>query len=198
MRKKIVFLTGAGVSKESGINTFRDSGGLWEGFNVEEVASPKGWKEHPEKILEFYNTRRKQLDEVQPNSAHIAIAELEKEYDVCVVTQNVDDLYERAGSTNVIHLHGELKLACSSKNKTLVVPYDKEIKIGDLHPDGSQLRPFIVWFGEAVPELGNAKLPIRNADYLVIVGTSLEVYPAANLWRYCLSDRLYRPKSKVR
>ena len=122
MRKKVVFLTGAGVSKESGINTFRDSGGLWEGYDIHEVASPEGWAERPEKVLEFYNARRKQLDEVQPNAAHIAIAELEKDYDVCVVTQNVDDLHERAGSTNVIHLHGELKLACSSNDKSLVVP----------------------------------------------------------------------------
>lgn len=191
MRKKIVFLTGAGVSAESGVKTFRDHDGLWEGVDVMEVASIDGWRKDREKVLRFYNQRRQQLDEVVPNAAHLAIAELEKDYDVVVITQNVDDLHERAGSSKILHLHGELKKMCSSNNKKLTLPYDKDIQIGDKHEDGSQLRPFIVWFGEDVPMIEDATLEIRKADIVVIVGTSLQVYPAAGLWEYAKTDELY-------
>lgn len=181
---KIVFLTGAGVSRESGIKTFRDHDGLWEGHSVDEVASIQGWRKDREKVLNFYNERRRQLDEVKPNLAHELIALLEKNHEVVVITQNVDDLHERAGSTNVIHLHGELRKMCSSNNKNLILPYDKDIQIGDKHEDGSQLRPFIVWFGEDVPMMDIAYKQVREADILVVIGTSLEVYPAAGLIRY--------------
>lgn len=181
---KIVFLTGAGVSRESGIKTFRDHDGLWEGHSVEEVASIQGWRKDREKVLKFYNERRKQLDEVKPNLAHELIASLEKDHEVVVITQNVDDLHERAGSTNVIHLHGELRKMCSSLNKNSTLPYDKDIEIGDKHEDGSQLRPYIVWFGEDVPKMFEATNQVMNADILVVVGTSLNVYPAAGLTQY--------------
>jgi NAD-dependent deacetylase len=182
-KTKIVFLTGAGISAESGIQTFRDADGLWMGHKVEDVASPQGWKKNKQLVLDFYNKRRKELNTVEPNLAHKTIAELEKDFDVVVVTQNVDDLHERGGSTNVIHLHGELMKMCSSKDKSLTLPYVDDIKIGDKHEDGSQLRPFIVWFGEDVPLLGDAAEQIMDADHFVIVGTSLEVYPAAGLMR---------------
>ena len=188
MKKKIVFLTGAGISAESGVKTFRDAGGLWEVVDIMEIASPQGWKRNKEQVLKFYNARRAQLDEVVPNPAHTIIGELEKDYDVTVVTQNVDDLHERGGSTKVIHLHGELKKMCSSLNKNLTLPYESEIKIGDKHPDGSQLRPFIVWFGENVPLLSTAQDVIHQADILVVVGTSLQVYPAASLVDYTKRD----------
>jgi NAD-dependent deacetylase len=181
---KIVFLTGAGVSRESGIKTFRDSDGLWEGHDVMEVASIEGWKKDREKVLKFYNERRAQLDTVEPNLAHKLIAELEQEHDVVVITQNVDDLHERAGSTNVMHLHGELRKMCSSMNKKSVLPYTQDIKIGDKHEDGSQLRPFIVWFGEDVPRMPDTTKEVMSADVLVVIGTSLEVYPAAGLVRF--------------
>jgi NAD-dependent deacetylase len=181
---KIVFLTGAGVSRESGIKTFRDSDGLWEGHSVMEVASIDGWKKDREKVLNFYNERRNQLDTVEPNDAHKLIAELEKTHEVVVITQNVDDLHERGGSTNILHLHGELRKMCSSMNKQSTLPYDGDIKIGDKHEDGSQLRPYIVWFGEDVPKMSEATKHVMNADVLVIVGTTLEVYPAAGLSQY--------------
>lgn len=181
---KIVFLTGAGVSKESGIDTFRDAGGLWEGHNVMDVASIQGWRKNKELVLDFYNKRRRKLDEVEPNLAHRLIAELENEHEVVIITQNVDNLHERAGSTNIIHLHGELTKACSSNNKELTQPYDKDIMVGDKHEDGSQLRPYIVWFGEDVPKMSKATREVGSADVLVVVGTSLEVYPAANLVQY--------------
>jgi NAD-dependent deacetylase len=182
MKKKLVILTGAGMSKESGIDTFRDStDGLWLNYKVEEVAHVDGWRKDKQKVLDFYNLRRAQLHTVVPNSAHIALAELEKDYDVRIVTQNVDDLHERAGSTNVLHLHGELVKACSSKNKALTVPYEGPIAIGDKHEDGSQLRPFIVWFGEDVPRLGDAMSIMYEADIVVVIGTSMNVYPAATL-----------------
>lgn len=181
---KIVFLTGAGVSRESGIKTFRDHDGLWEGYDVMEVASIQGWRKDREKVLRFYNERRRQLDDVTPNLAHELIASLEKDHEVVVITQNVDDLHERAGSTNVIHLHGELKKMCSSMNKENTLPYDKDIEIGDKHEDGSQLRPYIVWFGEDVPKMFSAANHVMDADVLVVVGTSLEVYPAAGLTQY--------------
>lgn len=188
MKKKIVFLTGAGIDKESGINTFRDTGGTWEGHDVTEVASIEGWKKDRGKILDFYNQRKDQLNTVEPNLAHKLIGDLEKYYDICVITQNVSNLHERGGSTNVIHLHGELTKMCSSLNKTKTLPYINDIKIGDKHEDGSQLRPFIVWFGENVPLIDDAISEIRQADILVIVGTSLEVYPAAGLMRYVNTD----------
>ncbi len=191
MKKKIVFLTGAGISAESGIKTFRDSDGTWENFNVEDVATVTGWKRNKEPVLEFYNTRRKQLDSVEPNLAHKLIAELEKDYEVSIVTQNVDDLHERGGSTNVLHLHGELRKICSSNNKELTLDYIDDIKLGDKHEDGSQLRPYIVWFGEDVPNLGKAIKLVREADIVVVVGTSMEVYPAANLVNYSLTDFVY-------
>lgn len=184
MSKKIVFLTGAGVSKESGIDTFRDSGGLWEGHDVMEVASIDGWRKNKRLVLEFYNKRRKQLDSVEPNDAHKLIAELEKDYEVFIVTQNVDNLHERGGSTNVIHLHGELTKMCSSMNKELTAPYVSDISVGDKHEDGSQLRPYIVWFGENVPKMSEVQKVVETADILVIIGTSLEVYPAAGLIEY--------------
>ena len=181
---KIVFLTGAGVSRESGIKTFRDSDGLWEGHSVTEVASIEGWRKDKEKVLNFYNERRAQLDTVEPNLAHKLIAELEQKHDVVVVTQNVDDLHERAGSTNVMHLHGELRKMCSSMNKKSVLPYTQDIKVGDKHEDGSQLRPYIVWFGENVPMMPDTTKEVMSADVLVVIGTSLEVYPAAGLVRF--------------
>ena len=182
--KKIVVLTGAGISAESGINTFRDSDGLWEGHDVMEVASPQGFASNPALVLDFYNQRRRQLQKVQPNSAHLALANLEKDYDLTIVTQNVDDLHERAGSTTIIHLHGELLKACSTKNHQLIYECKKDIFLGDLCELKSQLRPYIVWFGEAVPLLENAIEITAKADILIIIGTSMQVYPAASLINY--------------
>ncbi|MBR5856933.1 MAG: NAD-dependent deacylase [Bacteroidales bacterium] len=183
--KKIVVLSGAGVSAESGIRTFRDSNGLWEEYRVEDVASIEGWYRNKELVLEFYNQRRRALKETEPNLAHKIIAELEECYKVCVVTQNVDNLHERAGSTNVIHLHGELTKARSTKNeeKWYDIGYN-DINLGDKAPDGGQLRPFIVWFGESVPKLSDAAKEVQTADILIIIGTSLNVYPAAGLVHY--------------
>ncbi len=183
--KKIVVLSGAGVSAESGIKTFRDSDGLWEEYRVEDVASIDGWRKNRELVLDFYNARRKALQNAQPNQAHKILAELEKDYDVCVVTQNVDNLHERAGSTKIIHLHGELTKARSVKDEFTwyEIGYN-DINLGDKAPDGSQLRPFIVWFGESVPELGRAAKEVGTADILIIIGTSLNVYPAAGLIHY--------------
>jgi len=182
--KKIVVLSGAGISAESGINTFRDSGGLWEGHDVMEVASPQGFKNNPELVLDFYNQRRRQLLEVRPNIAHLALAELEKTYEVSIVTQNVDDLHERAGSSKIIHLHGELLKSRCTKNEQLIYDCTTDITIGDFSENGSQIRPHIVWFGEAVPKLELAIELVAKADILVIVGTSMQVYPAANLVNY--------------
>jgi len=184
-RKKIVALTGAGISAESGITTFRDSGGLWEQYDVMEVASIEGWRKNPQLVQRFYNDRRKQLAEVEPNAAHRVLAELEKDFDVTVVTQNVDNLHERAGSTNIIHLHGELTKARSSINPNLIVDVGyRSVEWGEKAPDGSQLRPHIVWFGEAVPMIETAAETVALADILVIIGTSLNVYPAAGLVGY--------------
>jgi NAD-dependent deacetylase len=180
--KKIVVLSGAGMSAESGISTFRDQGGLWEQYPIEEVATPEAFKRNPEKVMNFYNLRRKQLFEVEPNQAHYAIAELEKEFDVHVITQNVDDLHERAGSSKVLHLHGELKKARSVLDENYIIELDHwELKLGMTCPKGGQLRPHIVWFGEMVPELMNAEPIVQSADILLIIGTSLNVYPAAGL-----------------
>ena len=197
MRKKIVVLTGAGVSAESGISTFRDSDGLWENFKVEDVASIEGWYRNPAVVLDFYNQRRAQLSDVRPNAAHLAIADLEKEYDVTVVTQNVDNLHERAGSTKIIHLHGELtkvrpENCCNEMDgfseETVFDIGTEPVQLGDLAPNGAQFRPHIVWFGEAVPKIEAAIDAVEAADILLIVGTSLQVYPAAGLYRYAGPD----------
>lgn len=190
---KITFLTGAGISAESGITTFRDSGGLWEHYPVEAVADIEGYYRDPALVIKFYNERRHQLMTVQPNDAHRLAAALEYKYDVCVVTQNIDNLHERAGSHNVIHLHGELTKATSTSNpndksQVIVLPDGKDIKIGDKAADGSQLRPFIVWFGEAVPMIEPAAKLVSQANIVVVVGTSLNVYPAAGLLNYVRHD----------
>jgi len=182
--KHLVFLTGAGMSAESGISTFRDSGGLWENYDVMKVASIEGWYENPELMQQFYNDRRTQLAKVEPNKGHLIIAELEKDFRVSVVTQNVDNLHERAGSSDVIHLHGELTKACNeSKTQVIDIGYNL-IKQGAKAEDGSRLRPFIVWFGEAVPLIEKAAEIVSQADIVVIVGTSMQVYPAAGLIHY--------------
>ncbi len=180
--KKLVVLTGAGISAESGIKTFRDSGGLWEQHDVMDVASIDGWYRNPSLVLEFYNKRRKQLESAQPNRAHVLLAELEKDFDVQIITQNVDNLHERAGSRHVLHLHGELTKVRSSKSTAHVedIVY-REIHPGDLCADGSQLRPHIVWFGEAVPLIEEAERLVSEADIFAVIGTSLNVYPAADL-----------------
>lgn len=193
MKKKLVVLTGAGVSAESGISTFRDSDGLWENHNVEDVASIEGWYRDPALVLDFYNARRAQLGTVRPNPAHYAIASLEQDYDVTVVTQNVDNLHERAGSTRIIHLHGELtkvrpENCCNEMDgfseETVFDIGSDPVHMGDKAPNGAQLRPHIVWFGEAVPKIEAAIDAVESADVLLIVGTSLQVYPAAGLYRY--------------
>ena len=188
--KKIVVLTGAGVSAESGIKTFRDADGLWEGHDIMEVASPVGYQNNPELVLDFYNKRRKQLFEVQPNLAHTILAEMENDFDVTIITQNVDDLHERAGSTNVIHLHGELLKARNEQDVNSIIEWNKDIILGDLDANNIQLRPHIVWFGEEVPEMERAMLEIEEADYLLVIGTSLQVYPAAGLINYVNEDVL--------
>ncbi|GFZ77025.1 NAD-dependent protein deacylase [Aquaticitalea lipolytica] len=182
--KHIVVLTGAGMSAESGLKTFRDADGLWEGHNVMEVATPEGFAANPELVLEFYNQRRRQLFEVTPNSAHFGLAELEKNYKVTIVTQNVDDLHERAGSKNVIHLHGELLKARNIVDEFSVIDCKTDIKLGDTCSKGHQLRPHIVWFGEAVPMIDTAVDVCMTADILLIIGTSMQVYPAASLMHY--------------
>lgn len=188
--KKLVVLSGAGMSAESGISTFRDAGGLWDQYPVEQVATPEGYAANPELVIRFYNERRRQLLDVVPNAGHLGLAELENRYEVTVVTQNVDNLHERAGSSRVIHLHGELTKVCSSKDPQNLryvkelKPEEYEVHIGDKAGDGSQLRPFIVWFGEAVPAIETAIDYVRQADVFVIIGTSLNVYPAAGLLHY--------------
>ena len=182
--KRIVVMTGAGISAESGIRTFRETGGLWEEYDVMEVASPEGWRRDPELVLNFYNQRRRQLLEVEPNAAHRALVDLEKKYDVHIVTQNIDDLHERAGSANVVHLHGELRKMRSVKNPRLIYDCDGDIKWGDHCEEGGQLRPLIVWFGEMVPMLEVAAGITVDADICIIVGTSMQVYPAAGLIGY--------------
>ncbi|MBQ6084841.1 MAG: NAD-dependent deacylase [Bacteroidales bacterium] len=192
--KKLVILSGAGISAESGISTFRDAGGLWDKYPVMQVASIEGYEANPELVIDFYNERRKQLLDVNPNQGHILCAELEKYFDVTVVTQNVDNLHERAGSHHIIHLHGELTKVCSSYNPNdpryirELRPEEFEVKMGDKAGDGSQLRPFIVWFGEAVPEIETAVQYVEKADIFVIIGTSMNVYPAASLLYYVPSN----------
>ena len=182
-KKKIVILTGAGISQESGIKTFRDSNGLWENHKVEDVASPKGFIENPELVLEFYNQRRRQLGEVEPNEGHKQLIRLEEKYDVSIVTQNVDDLHERAGSKKILHLHGQLIQSKSSGNSKTIktIGYEDDIKIGDLCEEGFQMRPNIVWFGESVPMIMTAEGLAYDADIFIIIGTSMVVYPAAGL-----------------
>ena len=190
MKKNLVILSGAGMSAESGISTFRDAGGLWDKYPVMQVASAEGYVRDPELVINFYNERRKQLLAVEPNAGHIGLAELEKDFNVTVVTQNVDNLHERAGSTRIIHLHGELTKGCSSRDPynpryvKELKPEEYEVKMGDKAGDGSQLRPFIVWFGEAVPEIETAVDYVEKADIFVIIGTSMNVYPAAGLLNY--------------
>lgn len=186
--KKIVVLTGAGISAESGINTFRDANGLWEGHDIMEVASPEGFRRNPGLVLDFYNKRRQQLSEVKPNTAHYALADLQVEYEVIIVTQNVDDLHERAGSKNVIHLHGELLKARSTFDEDLIYDWKKDIRIGDFCEHNHQLRPHIVWFGEAVPMMDKAIKKVSEANILIVVGTSMQVYPAAGLVDYTGKD----------
>ncbi|MDR3286322.1 MAG: NAD-dependent deacylase [Prevotellaceae bacterium] len=183
--KKLVALTGAGISAESGISTFRDSDGLWEQHNVMDVASIEGWYKNPKLVLDFYNERRKQLETTQPNAAHKILYELEQHFNVCVITQNVDNLHERAGSTNIIHLHGELTKIRSIADEDVIYEIGyKPINMGDTDKHGSQLRPHIVWFGEAVPMLNIAAKMVDQADIIAIIGTSLNVYPAASLVNY--------------
>lgn len=188
--KNLVVLSGAGMSAESGISTFRDAGGLWDKYPVEQVATPEGYARDPELVIRFYNERRKQLLDVNPNRGHELLAELEKDFNVTVVTQNVDNLHERAGSSRIIHLHGELTKVCSSRDPNNphyikeLTPEEFEVKMGDRAGDGSPLRPFIVWFGEAVPQIERAIEVVEKADIFVIIGTSMNVYPAAGLLNY--------------
>ncbi len=184
MKKKLVVLSGAGISAESGIKTFRDSDGLWEGHNVQDVATPEGWLKNPELVLDFYNQRRKQLHEVQPNTGHLILSELENDFDVQIITQNVDNLHEKAGSTNVLHLHGELLKVRSTKNDKYVIDWQVDLNWGDCDDNKNQLRPHIVWFGEEVPALEEAVQKVQKADILIIIGTSLQVYPAAGLMNF--------------
>jgi len=199
--KTIVVLTGAGMSAESGIKTFRDDDGLWRNHRFEELATPQAWQQNPQLVLDFYNTRRKQLLECEPNTGHLALAELEKHYKVQIITQNVDDLHERAGSTEVMHLHGELRKVRSTKHPELVYLLDGwELKLGDNCEKGAQLRPHIVWFGEAVPHIEEAVEQVRKADYFIIIGTSLLVFPAAGLVDFTPKNcpiTLIDPKTKI-
>ncbi len=182
--KNIVVLTGAGMSAESGIKTFRDDNGLWEGHDVMEVASPQGWEKNQELVLDFYNKRRRQLKEVEPNTAHKALVKLEEKYNVNIITQNVDDLHERAGSANVTHLHGELFKVRSTFDENLILDWKDDLQLGDFCEHNHQLRPHVVWFGEQVPMLEVAVELVEKADILIIIGTSMQVYPAASLMHY--------------
>ncbi|MFD2909454.1 Sir2 family NAD-dependent protein deacetylase [Flavobacterium ardleyense] len=182
--KKLVILTGAGISAESGINTFRDAGGLWEGHDIMEVASPLGWTNNATLVLDFYNKRRAQLPTVKPNRGHEILAELEAYFDVHIITQNVDNLHERAGSTKVTHLHGELSKVRSTINQDYILDWENDLNLGDFDLDGNQMRPHIIWFGEEVPMIETAVEIVETADILIIIGTSLQVYPAAGLMNY--------------
>ncbi|MBF6608550.1 MAG: NAD-dependent deacylase [Flavobacterium sp.] len=184
MKKNLVILSGAGISAESGIKTFRDAGGLWEGHDVMEVASFDGWLRNPELVMDFYNQRRRQLHQVSPNAGHFAIAALEEEFNVQLITQNVDNLHEKAGSTNVLHLHGELLKARSTTNPGYIVDWEHDLHFGDTDNAGNQLRPHIVWFGEEIPLLEDAVEITQKADIFIVVGTSLQVYPAAGLIQF--------------
>jgi NAD-dependent deacetylase len=184
MKKKLVVLTGAGISAESGLKTFRDSDGLWEGYDIEDVATPGAWRKNPGLVLEFYNYRRKNVLHAKPNAAHFGLVELEEDFDVKIITQNIDDLHERAGSSDVLHLHGEIFKMRSEKNEEMIYEIKDDILLGDKADDGAQLRPHIVWFGEAVPMIEKALPVVQSADLFVVVGTSLVVYPAAGLVNY--------------
>ena len=183
-KKHIVVLSGAGISAESGLQTFRNSDGLWNGYDVYEVATPEGWHKNPQLVLDFYNDRRKDVSAALPNAAHIGLAELEKDFKITIITQNIDDLHERAGSTNVLHLHGEIFKMRSIADENRFYEIRGDIQIGDMAADGAQLRPHIVWFGEAVPMMEKATAVLYDCDYFVVVGTSLQVYPAASLLYY--------------
>lgn len=183
-KKHVVVLSGAGISAESGLQTFRDSDGLWNGYDVYEVASPQGWNKNPQLVLDFYNARRRDVASALPNAAHLSLAQLEKDFKVTIITQNIDDLHERAGSTNVLHLHGEIFKMRSVSDVETFFDITKDIMLGDYAADGSQLRPHIVWFGEAVPMMEQAAAVLHDCDYFVVVGTSLQVYPAASLLYY--------------
>ena len=187
-KKKLVVLTGAGISAESGLRTFRDSDGLWEGYNVEDVATPRAWKRNPQLVLDFYNERRRNVAHAQPNAAHAGLAELEEDFDVHIITQNIDDLHERSGSTTVLHLHGEIFKMCSDVDRTCVKEIRGDIILGDLTERGHQYRPDIVWFEEPVPMIERAMLISMKSDIFVVVGTSLQVYPAAGLVQYAPAD----------
>ena len=186
--KKMVVLTGAGMSAESGLQTFRDANGLWEGHNVMDVATPEAFERDPKLVLQFYNQRRRQLLDVLPNNAHHNLKELEKYFNIHIITQNVDDLHERAGSSQIVHLHGELRKVRSTTNEKIVLEWSKDLYLGDVDKNGDQLRPHIVWFGEAVPQLENAIKITKQADVFVIIGTSMQVYPAASLIHYVSSN----------
>ena len=183
-KKHIVVLTGAGISAESGLKTFRDSDGLWMGYNIEDVATPRGFKKDPQQVLDFYNQRRKDVANAMPNAAHIGLARMEKDYAVTIVTQNIDDLHERAGSSNIIHLHGQIFKMRSVDDESLIYDIRGDINLGDTGDDGAQLRPHIVWFEEAVPMMEKATALLYDCDYFVVIGTSLQVYPAASLLHY--------------
>ena len=190
MKKKLVVLSGAGISAESGIQTFRDSDGLWEGHNVMDVATPEGYRKNPRLVLDFYNKRRKQLLTVQPNEAHLILAELENDFDVQIITQNVDDLHERAGSSNVLHLHGELLKVRSTRNSNHILNWKIDLLDSDKDENGYNLRPHIVWFGEEVPALEEAVQLVTEADVCLVIGTSLQVYPAAGLVDFVPNDAI--------
>ena len=183
-KKHIVVLSGAGISAESGLKTFRDSDGLWNGYDVYEVASPEGWQKNPQLVLDFYNDRRRDIAAALPNAAHVGLGELERDFNVTIITQNIDDLHERAGSTNVLHLHGEIFKMRSLIDENIFFEISGDINLGDTAADGAQLRPHIVWFGEAVPMMEKAAALLPDCDYFVVVGTSLQVYPAASLLYY--------------
>jgi NAD-dependent deacetylase len=185
-KKRLVVLTGAGISAESGLKTFRDSDGLWEGYEVTDVATPGAWRRDPQLVLDFYNLRRRDVGQALPNAAHYGLAELEKDFDVHIITQNIDDLHERAGSSKIMHLHGEIFKMRSETDETLIYEIRDDIRMGQLAADGAQLRPHIVWFEEPVPLIGDAIPLVRSADIFVVVGTSLVVYPAAGLVDYAL------------
>ena len=184
MIKKLVVLSGAGISAESGVKTFRDSNGLWENHRIEDVASPEGFQRNPQMVLDFYNARRKQLQEVEPNEAHLLLAKLEEYFEVHIITQNVDDLHERGGSSRIIHLHGELKKARPIDSESETIVWEKDLNLGDLNSKGVQLRPHIVWFGEMVPEMDQAMKIAETADIFLVIGTSMQVYPAASLIQF--------------
>ena len=184
MIKKLVVLSGAGISAEIGVKTFRDSNGLWENHRIEDVASPEGFQRNPQMVLDFYNARRKQLQEVKPNEAHLLLAKLEEYFEVHIITQNVDDLHERGGSSRIIHLHGELKKARPIDSESETIVWEKDLNLGDLNSKGVQLRPHIVWFGEMVPEMDQAVKIAETADIFLVIGTSMQVYPAASLIQF--------------